>query len=162
MSAQSDAIQLVNQFAANTEFRSAFVFLSGQRQAVANSLIQRINNPDLIAQRETSLCGPSALIRTLAYDDPVTYARAATELYDTGETWIGTMHLAPSATLRAYALPAGAAVDPADWILAAGVRDSDNWFFSYATVDSGFSAMTLPHSLASWFQMAGYTDVTSA
>lgn len=55
--------------------------------------------------------------------------------------------------------PAAGAIDPVDWLTAASIRDSENWFFDYENTSDEFSGITMPHELASWMEKAGYQDV---
>ena len=93
MSAANDAKDLVNNFAART---GTGVWLHIDRADLAQGLRARIDNPDLINQGQASLCGPADFFHDLAIDDPVTYARAAIELYETGATNVGTQKIRPS------------------------------------------------------------------
>jgi hypothetical protein len=61
--------------------------------------------------------------------------------------------------LRNYGLPVTARVDQSDWIILASLRDTDNWFLRYSSVDGSTSAFTMPGTMVSWFTEAGYTDV---
>lgn len=47
-------------------------------------------------QKETSLCGPATFFYALLMDRPDLYAKAITELWETGETTIGQLHIKPS------------------------------------------------------------------
>ena len=93
MSAANDAKDLVNNFAART---GTGVWLHIDRADLAQGLRARIDNPDLINQEQASLCGPADFFHDQASDDPVTYARAAIELYETGATNVGTQKIRPS------------------------------------------------------------------
>jgi hypothetical protein len=158
MSAANDAKDLVDSFAART---GTGVWLHIDRADLAQGLRARIDNPDLINQGQASLCGPADFFHDLAIDDPVTYARAAIELYETGATNVGTQKIRPSHDLKIHLIPANANVDPADWILCASLRDQDNWFFDYQSETDGLAGITMPHSMADWFRKAGYTDIVN-
>jgi hypothetical protein len=88
-------------------------------------------------------------------------ARAAIDLYETGSATIGTMLIKPKKDLKFHKLPATANIDAADWILCASIRDMDNWFFDYQSESDDVSAITMPHSKASWLKQAGYRDVVN-
>ena len=46
-----------------------------------------------------------------------------------------------------------------DWLTTASLRDSENWFLDYDSVNKETAGMTLPGELADWFRRAGYTEV---
>jgi hypothetical protein len=154
------AKKIVNDFANRT---TASVWSGLSRAKVAAGALARIDDPNKIDQEDTNLCGPSCFIRSIALDQPETYARAIADLYEKGSATIGhggTRHLLkPSSDLRHYRLPATAGIDEADWIILASLRDTDNWFLRYSSVDDGLSAFTMPGTMVKWFVEAGYTDV---
>jgi hypothetical protein len=157
MSQKDDARQIINDFAA----RSGGLWKSLDRAKVAAGALARIGNPDAINQGEAKVCVPAALIHAVAQDAPQDYAQAIVDLYEQGRACLGgraqCMGLKPSSELINYALPATAKIEPADWILMASIRDSENWFRTYSSVtDKGGGN---PRELASWLTDAGYTDV---
>lgn len=159
MSTQDDAKTLVNAFAGRTD--PPGVWLHIDRADLAQGLLARIDDPNLINQGQASLCGPADFFRDLAIDDPVSYARAAVELYETGATYVGKQNIRPCHDLKVHLIPQHAGIDPADWILCASLRDQDNWFFDYQSETDDIAGITMPHSMADWFRKAGYTDVTN-
>lgn len=156
MATRDDASKLVDAFAARTKVD---LWLSIKRSELASGLKERIDDPDLINQGQTSLCGPADFVRNLAQDTPVVYAKAAIELFENGSTTIGTFSIKPKKDLKIYTLPATARIHVADWILCASIRDADNWFFDYQAEGDDASGITMPHSKAAWLKQAGYTDV---
>ena len=159
MSATDDAKSLVDDFAARTSTPGVWPHIN--RADLAQGLRARIDGPDLINQGQASLCGPADFFRDLAIDDPVTYARAAIELYETGATNVGTQRIRPCHDLKIHLIPPHANIDPADWILCASLRDQDNWFFDYQSETDDFAGITMPHSMANWFRQAGYTEIVN-
>jgi hypothetical protein len=155
--AKQDAINLVQQFAAQP---GVSVWPQINRARLAAGLIERIQDPNKIHQRGTPLCGPASLVRALASDDPTAYARAAIDLYTHGTARIRALNVRAGNELK-RAAPEGNA-DPADWILLASVRDSDNWFFSPAGwFGSNLAGITRPGTMESWLRDAGYTDIVN-
>jgi hypothetical protein len=149
------AIALVNQFQSQP---GGGQYPKINRAALADGLVARINDPNLIDQRGTPLCGPSSLVRAVALDNPDAYAQAAIDLFTRGSARIGNMNVRPGKELRESA-PEGN-TNPADWILIASIRDSDNWFFSTAGwFSSTIAGITRPGTMESWFRDAGYTDI---
>jgi hypothetical protein len=157
MSDKDDAKKLVDDFAVLPSCPSMWVNMD--RAKVAAGLKARIDNPDLIKQGKTSLCGPADFIRDIADDKPVVYAQAAIDLYKFGIAKIGTIMIFPGDDLKKYALPASANIDHSDWIVLASLRDTDNWWFDYQSDSDGAAAITMPHSKAKWLTDAGYSDV---
>lgn len=128
------------------------------RTKVADGLIARINNPNLVAQRQTPNCGPATITRALAKDKPLAYAEVAISLFTTGKATIGKMKIAPGSELLRDK-PEGN-TDQADWIMLASIRDSDNWFLSTSGwFSSSLAGITLPSTIEKWFKQAGYTKI---
>jgi hypothetical protein len=155
MSAKADAKKLVNDFAARKT--GGNLWKSITRTDLANGLLVRLDNPELIEQGKAGLCAPASLIYSLANDDPVAYARAAVELWETGRTAIGGLKIKAGSDLMDYQLPATKTVPAADWILLASMRDSENWFFDYESVND--SGSTRPGETVKWMEKMGYQDV---
>jgi hypothetical protein len=129
-----------------------------QRDEIGISLLLRIAKPSLMDQNPASVCGPADLLFTVASDDPRRYAWFAIDLFEKGRASIGRFLIVPGSGVRSYA-PAPGAMDQADWMTMASIRDSENAFLAYDTVDKEFAGITLPGTLADWFSRAGYSDV---
>ena len=83
-------------------------------------------------QDTAGLCGPVAFLYGLASNSPATYARYAVDLYEKGNAKIGDI-LAPSTGCRTSSPPCS--MSPADWLAAASLRNSDNWWFDVDVVN---------------------------
>lgn len=153
---QQKAIKMANEFAGKV---SGSKWPKIQRKALASGLIARVKDPMVINQQYTSLCGPASFTYSLAHDDPVAYVKAAIELYTKGSTKVRDLKIEPGSELKSAA-PQGK-TDPADWIMLASIRDSDNWFFSPAGWIESLAGMTLPHSVEKWMHNAGYTQIVN-
>jgi len=153
---QDRAKAVVRAFAART---GGGVFTHLARGDVANGLLARVDHPDLIAQAGSSLCGPAAVTFNLARRDPVVYVAFVIALYEKGEAHLRQLKVKPGQDLRAYD-PQGK-INPADWIALASLRDSDNWFFDYQSVDNEFAGITLPSHLEAWFKKIGFSTVVN-
>jgi len=158
MAAQDEARKLVDEFAARTRSGGG-LWLHIKRADLAAGLRARVENPDLISSGGTSLCGPAAFAHDLAIDDPVSYVKAAIDLWEAGSAVIGTQSIRPKKDLKYYKLPPTKNINPADWILLASMRDTDNWFFDYQEEGDDLAAITMPHTMEKWFKQAGYTEV---
>jgi hypothetical protein len=127
------------------------------RDRVGIDLLLRVGNPEIINQDTAGLCGPVAFIYGLASDSPATYARYAVDLYEKGKATIGEIVIEPSKGCRTYSPPYS--MSPADWITAASLRDSENWWFDVDDVKVGYSASATIGDIEKWFIRSGYTDV---
>src|SRR5262249_40807063 len=155
--AKQDAINFVKRFAAEP---TPAVWPNINRTDLASGLVARIEDPNRINQEGTPLCGPASLVRSLATDDPEAYARAAIDLYTRGTTRIRTLTIEAGGELKRSA-PQGA-TDPADWIMLASIRDTDNWFFSPAGwFGCNIAGITRPGTMESWLRDAGYTRIVN-
>lgn len=133
-------------------------FKNLDRDRVGIELLMRLAKPSLINQGKASLCGPSTLLYMVARDKPVEYARFAINLFEKGEGKIGKLEIEPGSDCRAYLPPEGS-ISQVDWLTAASIRDSENWFFDYDSVNDQFAGITMPGELADWFEEAGYANV---
>ncbi len=141
------------------------------RDVVGIGMIMRIAYPGLVRQGGASLCGPAAFLYNLLLDHPGDYARYAMNLYEGGEAKMGNLSIKPSDSVRFYAIPSWKdpkdptspishwTIEPIDWLTAASLRDSENWFLDYDNADNTFSGATTPMEMAWWFTRAGYSDV---
>jgi hypothetical protein len=155
MPTKEEALKLVDDFAALASCPSVWPKLD--QATIAAGLKDRINDPDTIDQANTSFCGPADFARDIAEDDPVAYAKAVIDLFQSGRAIIGTFIIKPRDDLKRA--PMVGRVHQTDWILLASIRDTDNWWFAIESPDDDASSMTLPHSKESWLKKAGYTDV---
>ena len=130
------------------------------RDEVGVGMLMRIAAPGILRQDEGSLCGPAALLFSLASDRPVQYASTAIDLYEHGKARLGRLEIAPGEDVRNFKPPAS--MDHVDWLTMASIRDSENWFLDYDSVSQykgGLQGITLPGELTRWFKRAGYRDV---
>ena len=155
-SARQRAEEIVRQFAGRTK---PGVFKYILRSAVAKGLLQRVQEPSMIDQAASSLCGPAALLYDLATRDPEGYATYVISLYETGLGVIGKLEVTPGADLKEH--DPGNTVEASDWIALASLRDSENYFFDYQEAANEFAGITLPGELEDWFRKTGYTDVVN-
>lgn len=137
--------------------RGTSAFPNLNRYQVGIGLLMRLGSPNIIYQGDASLCGPSTFLSSLATDDPRAYVRYALSLYSEGSAVLGSLKITPSSGCKSYSPPQGT-IAHVDWLTAASLRDSENWFFDYSDVKDTFSGITLPDELRSWFRRAGFTD----
>jgi hypothetical protein len=114
-------------------------------------------------QQETSLCGPAAFFYALLKDRPDLYTQAIIELWETGETTIGQLHIKPSYGCRnpkSFSdTTAGDLISAIDWISLASLRDSENALLNYDSPSDKVPGITLPGKVESWFTKVGATVV---
>lgn len=148
------AIKFVGKFLAR---KGGGVFTHLSRAVIGRELYDRIENPSLIDQGSSSLCGPASLLYTYAEHRPLAYVRFIINLYENGSATLGKLSVKPGKDLRSYALPRNESA--ADWIGLASIRDSANWFFDYQSTTDEVAGITMPSTLESWFKRAGYKTV---
>jgi len=157
------AVQLIDAFEKDQNPSAYFPKLS--RSAIAEGLRARVDNPNLINQGDTSLCGSAAVVTALAKTRVVDYVKAVIELYNFGAAEIRKMgsgsgnswYIAPGKDVRNYKpSPKTAEVD---WIIMASIRDSENWLLDYEKESNDASAITRGATVADWLRKAGYAEV---
>lgn len=114
-------------------------------------------------QDRTSLCGPAVFFYALLMDRPDLYARSIIDLWETGETTIGRLHIKPSYACcnpKNFSNKApGDRIPPIDWISLASLRDSENELLNYDSPDDQAAGITFPGAIESWFVKAGASVV---
>lgn len=159
------------QTGANNNNNAAFPNLN--RSNVVNGIRARINNPYLIDQCFSSLCGPAAFIFCLAKKKPRLYARYVMDLYEKGEANIGSLIVRPRKGCRNFKRIPGTQnnqrITEVDWIALASLRDSENTPSNPDDPPNGYShpkqqaaGITLPHEMANWFRAAGFASVVNS
>ena len=112
------------------------VFPKLDRDKVGLGLLMRIANPGMMHQGDSSLCGPDRHALNLASDQPGarTPGTPSTCTRRGGDARPGPDRAGQvGPQLRAIGLYQW----PVDWLTAASLRDSENWFFGYDTVERG-------------------------
>ncbi len=127
------------------------------RSEVVSGLRDRLATPTLIDQKNTSLCGPAALMYCLASSKSALYAQYVAELYATGHSTIGRLTVAPGAGCKAYRATAASGIHPVDWVTLASLRDSENDAFDYDAPSCEVGGITMPDDLVDWFKDVGFS-----
>jgi hypothetical protein len=160
-SAKEKALALVGEFRARGKTGDPMglgtLWPHISRYDLATGLEDRINNPFLIHQGASGLCGPASLLFVLARDKPEAYAKGAIELFEKGLTYIVNLRIEPDSDLRLYRLMPKAGIHVADWILMASIRDNENFYFDYQAENDNAEGMTPPFDMVNLFKRAGYT-----
>jgi len=146
--------QMLIDFAQN---KSGGAFPNINRVDVVDGLRDRVapGGAENIAQMGSSLCGPAAVMFCVTNKNPEMYARYVMDLYNKGEAQFGTLTVKPGEACRNYD---PRRIAPVDWIALASLRDSENRYMSYASVDNEAAGITVPKTMVNWFRAAGYTQ----
>jgi hypothetical protein len=160
---KTQALEMIKYFA---DRRTPGAFRRLSRFYIANELIMRVENPFLIDQGSAGLCGPASIVFNLARLRPVEYVRAVIDLFEKGVAHVDKWVIKPGDHLRHFDAPPG--VPPADWIILASIRDSENWFYDYyrakadeeipkCAADGGTPMVEMEN----WLKKAGFQDIES-
>jgi hypothetical protein len=128
------------------------------RAAVADRLIELVNDPDKLNQGSLGVCGAAAFFNVWIEADPLAFVAYATSLYDTGQGMIGSLEVEAGSDLRGqdYAVlrpKLNPDVPPADWMVMSALRDSENFIFDFeGTPQEDFSGGTSGGEIASWLR----------
>lgn len=158
VSYREDAIALIEDFRTR-DIASPWIWLD--RDEIANRLIDLVNEPRSICQGGLNLCGPAALLCMWNGRDPVGFATYATDLYDSGTGYIGSLEISPNADILEMdfsAISEQANTWAADWMVLGAIRNSLNvwWQPSWAGDPSQeLAGLTRPEELAEWLTATG-------
>jgi len=141
---------------ANGPKTGAFRYLG--HTEVLQGIRNRLANPDKIDQGDASLCGPASFLYCILKDDPEAWVTYVTQMWLKGSARIRSLEVKPSKDCL-NANPAG--VKAVDWVALASLRDSENTFFDYQSSSNEVGGITMPGTMASWFERAGYKQVTN-
>ena len=147
--------QMLAEFSKKT---SKGAFPNINRPEVVDGLKERLA-PDgavNISQQGSSLCGPASVMFCVARRDPEMYARYVMDLYDKGEAKFGSLTVTPGEICKNYDPKK---IAPVDWIALASLRDSENRYMNYATVENEAAGITMPKAVVKWFRAAGYSQL---
>lgn len=157
--AVAKALKLIEEFKKRNN--RAGRFYSIPRTQVADGLAERVEDPSKINQGAAQLCGPAALLYSVAQDHPEMYAQFAIDLFEKGEGRLKDLVITPGDDLM-RAVPPKGSIDMADWVTLASIRDSENWFgFSYCDTQQAVAGITWPNEFEKWFKKIGYTKVVN-
>jgi hypothetical protein len=140
-----------------SEIHSKPAFPNIARSDLMNTLRERIESPIAIDQKNTDLCGPASLMFLLASYKPNVYRQYVMELYEKGTAMLGSLRVTPGESCKNYN-PNGK-MDAADWVALAGLRDSENLFLDFDSVEASIAGRTAPFMIENWLHAAGFTDI---
>lgn len=127
------------------------------RDELVRTVQERKRDASLINQSGTSLCGAASLMFLTAKHRSGQYAEFVTELYENGKAQLGQLEIAPGQGCKDFN-PTGK-ITAADWVALASVRDSENMILDYDDPSDEAAGITLPSTLASWLEKAGFQGV---
>ena len=155
--AVTKALKQIEEFKKRTSHAGRFYSIP--RAQVADGLAERVKDPSKINQGAAQLCGPAALLYSVAQDSPEAYTQFGIDLFEKGEGRLKELVVTPGDDLL-RAVPKNGSIDMADWVTLASLRDSENWFgFSYSDTNQAAAGITWPNEFEKWFTKIGYTKV---
>lgn len=137
------------------------------RNEVCRRLDQLIDDPTLVQQGPTPLCGPASFFTCWIKRDPVAFARFAKTLFQTGASQIGSAYpVRPGRVLLAQdyrAAARGRSTFPAqaDWMVMGAIRNAEDEIFVWDGVlrssgtENNLRGLTFPEEIARWFTATG-------
>jgi hypothetical protein len=125
------------------------------RAEVTKGLRDRVANPGKIDTSSCNLCGPASFLYSVLIEYPEDYCKYIIDLYEGGKGKLWGLEVEPDDDAMNYDVPKSK-MHPVDWIGLGSLRDAENDFFDYQSIDDAASAITMPHTLTSWFEEAEY------
>lgn len=126
---------------------------------IAEELEDRVNDPESINQKDSSLCGAASVMFCWLRKRPDLYVQYVINVCETGVGKMGDLLVTPKAGCRYYnnKRPDGKlAISAVDWIALAALRDSENGHMRYDSADDQVAGITMPSKIAKWFKNIGY------
>lgn len=154
--ARSQAVSYVMDKMLSTTTRA---FPHIDHETYLEELITRIKKPKSINQGQVGFCGPAAVLYALANDEPMTYARLATELYLQGQTTVRTWTLVAGA-LASIKPTEDQDINICDWVTMSCIRTNMS-IVGTLTSMAGFAVGAHPLELVACFKSLGYTNVVN-
>lgn len=133
------------------------VFPNISRNEVAQGLRERVKQPELIDQGNSSLCGPAALMFCVLSKSAKLYVNYVTSLYDTGQAALGDspgIFVKPGQDCKSCA--PGSELPAVDWVALASLRDSENDLIDYQDPSDKVGGITSPSMLSVWLKLCGF------
>jgi hypothetical protein len=102
-------------------------------EAVAAGLIARVDDPDLMYQSASNICGMASFCHDLAESDPVQYVWLAIYLFiqASGKLGRGAQAIVVTASIECRSSPLPNNMNHADWVIMASLRDYSNAWLKY-------------------------------
>jgi hypothetical protein len=132
---------------------------------VRRGMHARIDDPDLIKQGPTGLCGPAAFLRALARQDPCEFALFGGLLYSCGFANLGRrgkIFKKVEPRLGTKASPVPPDMEHTDWLILASLRDAYNAAFTYRWDWLNQAVGMTVSTMADFFRGAGYSHVVES
>jgi hypothetical protein len=157
------ALDRILVFAAN---EGQLSFSHFRRLTVALQLIQRLIWPEIVQQKSTEFCGPTAFVINFCRTQPLAWSDLAANLAERGTARVGSLDLAPGSGVRGRESTNIAHMAEADWILIASLRDTvstdaahlaGSWIFRKSFEEVGVAW----ESIRDWNIQAGFSSVVS-
>jgi len=139
---------------------------------IAKELVDRVNDPESINQKLSSLCGAASVMFCWLRKRPDLYVQYVINVCETGIGKMGDLLVAPCENYRNYYNYKlmeykdkktgktikywGKQIDAVDWIALAALRDSENAIMHYDSADDQVAGITFPSTVEKWFKNIGY------
>ena len=139
---------------------------------IAKELVDRVNDPESINQKLSSLCGAASVMFCWLRKRPDLYVQYVINVCETGVGKMGDLLVAPCVNYRNYYNYKlmeykdkktgktikywGKPIDAVDWIALAALRDSENATMRYDSADDQVAGITFPATIEKWFKNIGY------
>ena len=137
--------------------KTAGKFCFIRREDIAEQLAERIDKPGKIGQHTPSLSSRASILNSIAYSDPVAYARFAIDLYEQGRARLRGLDINPNARVRRSCAKPGVPV--LDSMTLESLQGSRNWFLVYQRAIKVIPGVTPPIEMLRCFKRAGYRTV---
>lgn len=133
------------------------------KRQVEASLQSRLNEP-LPDQKLSSLCGPAVYFFCLINLSPSKYKTVVKQLWETGETTVGTLKIKPSINgcrkvTKFYKEDGIAKIPPIDWITLASLRESENLAILLNNPSLEIPGITTWSEVSRWFERSEFKVV---
>lgn len=148
--AEANAKKLITAFKTGPVSKSTHYPYLGKIAIVKGLEDTLKNSGQILAQKNSSLCGPAAFFFSLVKIRPDIYVELVIDLYTNGKSSLKNLKLQSSQRARNHKPIRLSAVD---WLLLSSIKPK------YDHPDEQFDGITLPGKLKSWFIDAGFTSV---
>jgi hypothetical protein len=145
--------------------QTPLAFRDFHRRLIAFQMIQRLLSPEIIDQRRTEFCGPTAFMINLCRQKPFAWAQLTISLAETGKARIGDLELKPGSGVRDRNPSNICQTAEADWIIIASLRDSVSWDLMHVANTMCFKSFedvgVSWENIEDWNKALGFTSVVT-
>lgn len=133
------------------------------KATIVAEMRSRLSNPFNVNQGQQPFCGPASVLFELVRKQPGRYVQICRSLFETGRFEAQTKAIAASNELR-QASKGNLQMGPADWMILATLRESENLLFPVepdaSEIIRGLAGMTKSWELKGWVrEILGYRTI---